>query len=386
MKRIIYIIVLLIAFFIFVGCDNQENDKKNINMNKNNEYLSEYLVIKDKSNIYGKDAMDEFYERTQNGEKLKLTLINKLDKYIKTYYIEYDGEYYKTNMKLYTNSPNESTFKYLVYSEVNEVKGINERQEQYCLSNNEKHTYETVFTSWLSAVSYLHINDAIPFYNYCYYICGFKNGIYVYRDNTSTGSKPTLSFYDGREYSLSLSTHSSTVIYNNFQIEDGYIYLITNKVTESLEKEDGRIALKINENSLTVDLSKSTTKNILEDGMEFKYIEYDEVEILNKIKNDYYNEYLKNDNQYTVNDVYIQRYYGCFSNSYVIMLNYKGGGKGLNTLTTIDVGGVSLTFPTTSDLKVWNNGKFYSLLEAYTNGFITTQDLEYVKNSIENEE
>ena len=87
------------------------------------DYNGDYVVIEDVNGniVKGKDAMDAFYERTKNGEKLRLNYIYKYfeDGIEKTYtfYIEYDGDYYITDYQMYTNSPKKTKYKYLVYSE-----------------------------------------------------------------------------------------------------------------------------------------------------------------------------------------------------------------------------------------------------------------------------
>ena len=97
MKKIFVVLFCLLSIFMLAGCEK--------------DYNGDYVVIVDVNGniVKGKDAMDAFYERTKNGEKLRL---NYIDKYFEdgiektyTFYIEYDGDYYITDYQMYTNSP-----------------------------------------------------------------------------------------------------------------------------------------------------------------------------------------------------------------------------------------------------------------------------------------
>ena len=110
MKRLLVVLFFLLGFFILVGCENDYND--------------DYVVIRDINGeiVKGKEDMDAFYERTKEGEKIR---INYIDKYLEegvertyTFYIEYDGFYYVTNYQMYTNSPEKTKYKYLICSKL----------------------------------------------------------------------------------------------------------------------------------------------------------------------------------------------------------------------------------------------------------------------------
>lgn len=268
MKKNIIVLFCIFIVFILVGC------------NAPVKYNGDYIVEEIEGEIVkGKDAMDAFYEQTKNGEKLELTYYRKynIDGEEKSYsfYIKYDGEYYITNYKMYTNSPEESKYKYLVYSEEQGKDDSNiEKKEYYCLANNESHTYQVVYNSWFSAVFENHINDAMPFYDYTYYKNGFKLGSYSCNISLDGfGGFPSITFQNSYQYSFFYSITSSYIGFGNYKICDEYLYLI--KTTSQSEE---KIAFKIEKDALVFNLEKSTVESwILPDGTKFTYInEYDD--------------------------------------------------------------------------------------------------------------
>ena len=266
MKKFLVVLFCLLSIFMLAGCEK--------------DYNGDYVVIKDVNGniVKGKDAMDAFYERTKNGEKLR---INYIDKYFEdgiektyTFYIEYDGDYYITDYQMYTNSPKKTKYKYLVYSEEEGKEGSNiEKREYYCLANNESHTYQVVMKSWLSAVLEHHIHGAIPFYSYEYYKDGFKLGSYSCDKSLDAyGSFPTITFQNSSKYCLFYSTFSSVIDFGNYEIIDGYVYLIQKINSSSQENKETRFAFKIEDNKLILDLDKSTVNGWkFADGTIFYY-------------------------------------------------------------------------------------------------------------------
>lgn len=161
MKRMFITIMFIACLFCFCGCDN------NIN------YDGEYIVnIVDSEVIEGKEAMDDFYQRTMNGEELTIIINRSYTNSQSNYsnYISYDGEYYITDLQLLEGNVGESKFKYLNYSQTNGNNNHIVKTEAYCLSNDEYTTYEKILRSWLSAVLENHIYDSIPIYSINYYI------------------------------------------------------------------------------------------------------------------------------------------------------------------------------------------------------------------------
>lgn len=268
MKKIFVVLFCLLSIFMLAGCEK--------------DYKGDYVVIEDVNGniVKGKDAMDAFYERTKNGEKLRL---NYIDKYFEdgiektyTFYIEYDGDYYITDYQMYTNSPKKTKYKYLVYSEEEGKEGSNiERREYYCLANNESHTYQVVMNSWLSSWMNDHINDANPFYSYEIYKDGFKLGSYSCDKSLDAyGSFPTITFQNSRKYSLFYSTISSVIDFGDYEIIDGYVYLIQKINSSSQENKETRFAFKIESNKLIFDLEKSSVDGWkFGDGTIFYYID-----------------------------------------------------------------------------------------------------------------
>lgn len=266
MKKFLVVLFCLFSIFILVGCEK--------------EYNEDYVVIEDVNGqiVKGKDAMDAFYERTKNGEKLRLNYIKKYfeasEEKTYTFYIKYDGTYYFTDYQMHTDSPKEKKYKYLVYSEENGKEGSNiEKSEYYCLANDESHTYQVVMKSWLSAVLEHHINGAIPFYSYEYYKDDFKLGDYSCNKSLDlTGSRPTITFQNSSKYCLFYSTISSVIDFGNYEIIDGYVYLIQKINSGSQENKETRFAFKIEDNKLIFDLEKSTVNGWkFNDGTIFYY-------------------------------------------------------------------------------------------------------------------
>lgn len=273
MKKLLAALFFLFSIFLLAGCEK--------------EYNGDYVVIEDVNGqiVKGNEAMDDFYARTKNGEKLRL---NYIDKYVDdgvektyTFYIEYDGEYYVTDYQMYTNSPTKTKYKYLVYSEEEGTEGSNiEKIEYYCLSNNENHTYQVVLFSWLNAILERHILDANPFYRYEQYKDGFKFGSYsIIESLDGLGVMPTISFQNSHQYTFVYSGSSSIMGIGDYEIIDGYVYLINSS------NQEMRFAFKIEENRLIFDLEKSSV-----DGWKF-----DDETIF------YYNDEYADDVKYKVN-------------------------------------------------------------------------------------
>lgn len=161
MKRIFMVITIMVCLFCFCGCTS--------NINYDGDYI---VTIVDSEVIDGKEAMNDFYQRTKNGEKLKIIINRSYTNSQSNYsnYINYDGEYYRTDLKLLEGDVGESKFKYLNYSQTNGNNNHIVKTEAYCLSNDEYMTYEMILRSWLSAVLENHIFDSIPVYSINYYI------------------------------------------------------------------------------------------------------------------------------------------------------------------------------------------------------------------------
>ena len=110
MKRIFMVITIMVCLFCFCGCTS--------NINYDGDYI---VTIVDSEVIDGKEAMNDFYQRTKNGEKLKIIINRSYTNSQSNYsnYINYDGEYYRSDLKLLEGDVGESKFKYLNYSQTN---------------------------------------------------------------------------------------------------------------------------------------------------------------------------------------------------------------------------------------------------------------------------
>jgi hypothetical protein len=53
---------------------------------------------------------------------------------------------------------------------------------------------------------------------------------------------------------------------------------------------------------------------------------------------------------------------------------------GGDTITTITISGIEFVFPTTSTFRAWRDGSFYSVQQAYDNGFLTRPQLRTIRN------
>lgn len=78
--------------------------------------------------------------------------------------------------------------------------------------------------------------------------------------------------------------------------------------------------------------------------------------------------------KYTIDDVDITCFSGSYNGAYVMMISIHNS-LALDVYVEKNVGGVNFTFPTSRELKVWKDGRFYSLEEAYEKGLLTTDDL-----------
>lgn len=264
MKKVIVMLFCVFCFLILFGCESY-----------NKEYVVEELngeIIK------GKDAMDDFYQKTKQGEKIKLNYICRYfddgKEIEETFYIKYDGNKYITNYQLFENSFGKSTYKYLIYSEEKRSGDTNiEKTEYYCLANNEEYTYQVVRNSWFSAVMEEHIQDAAPFYCYTYYKDGFKLGNYTsYKSLDYLGGFPTITFQNSNEYSLFYSQTSSIIDFGTYKISNGYIYLIKKIVSTNEKDQEIKLAFKIEKDKLIFDLKQSNVDGWkFEDGTTFYY-------------------------------------------------------------------------------------------------------------------
>ena len=82
---------------------------------------------------------------------------------------------------------------------------------------------------------------------------------------------------------------------------------------------------------------------------------------------------------YTINDVWIEKYYGTYNGCVVVMMTGEGivysqvtGGENID--------GIIIGYPNSNRIKAWKDGKFYSLQEAFDKGFLNKEDIEIIAN------
>jgi hypothetical protein len=98
-------------------------------------------------------------------------------------------------------------------------------------------------------------------------------------------------------------------------------------------------------------------------------------ELENQIKQDYYG--ILNNNSYTIEDVYIYRLYGMFDGGVGVKMALNGVSLP-PAIDIITVEGFTFYFNTGQHIKIWKDGVFYSLQNAYDEGILTINDLEKI--------
>ena len=262
MKKVFLIIILLCVVFILPSCKE--------------DYRGDFIVVEENGQIVkGKDAMDAFYEQTKNGEKLRLDYYLKFESdgeiFEESFYIKYDGTYYITNYQMFENSFNETRYKYLIYSKEEGKPDSNIAfTEYYCLANDPSHTYQVVIRSWLSAIFQDHIHDAVPFYVYREYKDGFKVG--SYKAKLDGDYNITINFMNSIKYNFDLGVTSS-FISDKYEINNGYVYLMFDTVTDDGVLFTDKLAFKIEQDKLIYSSAKSQTIDpMFKDGQVFYYV------------------------------------------------------------------------------------------------------------------
>ena len=81
----------------------------------------------------------------------------------------------------------------------------------------------------------------------------------------------------------------------------------------------------------------------------------------------------------TVDDVFISKYYGCYNDCIVVLLTDRFTGY---TAEVIDetIAGVTITYGSSNTIVAYKDGSFYSLQEAHTAGYLTTANIEQIRD------
>lgn len=100
-------------------------------------------------------------------------------------------------------------------------------------------------------------------------------------------------------------------------------------------------------------------------------------QILLKIKQDYYNEFVSEIQNKNVSDIIVNYYIGEYNGYFILMLSYEGEPF-FDVIKTINFGECSITYPNSNILRAWKEGTFYDLKELYELGELSKNDIEKI--------
>ena len=81
----------------------------------------------------------------------------------------------------------------------------------------------------------------------------------------------------------------------------------------------------------------------------------------------------------SIDDFWVEFYYGTYNGvSVVFMRTTKFAGG--DAMTTVIVSGIEFIFPTTIVFSAWRKGNFYSVQQAYDNGWLTRPQLRTIRD------
>ena len=85
--------------------------------------------------------------------------------------------------------------------------------------------------------------------------------------------------------------------------------------------------------------------------------------------------------KYSVNivGVSVAFYYGTYNGTSVVLMTSTEFGAA-TVITTEIIAGISFTFPSSNVFVAWRDGNFYSVQDAYDNGFLTRSHLRTIRN------
>lgn len=100
---------------------------------------------------------------------------------------------------------------------------------------------------------------------------------------------------------------------------------------------------------------------------------YPDERLISRIEKDYNEKYCPEDPRYFVFECY-----GIYNECIPVMMD---GGYYTNIVTTQTIAGIDFTYPNSRVIEVWKKGEFYSLQEAYDNGYIDEKELSQIKEA-----
>ena len=103
-----------------------------------------------------------------------------------------------------------------------------------------------------------------------------------------------------------------------------------------------------------------------------------EADLESMIKQDFADQY----DGATIDDVIVNGYYGTYNDTVALKMDLIGSGS-ITLVIDQTVAGIKFVFSDGADvMKVWRDGEFYSLSQAYDQGFLTREDLEAIYISL----
>ena len=99
----------------------------------------------------------------------------------------------------------------------------------------------------------------------------------------------------------------------------------------------------------------------------------------NQVKQSFLELLMSNPNwpEMKIGDIKIRKYYGTYNKSIVTMMDANGMVY-LQVIGKETIAGVTFNYNNSNFIRVWNNGTFYRLQEAYEKGFLSVDDLKNI--------
>ncbi|MBP3376346.1 MAG: hypothetical protein J6L83_06235 [Clostridia bacterium] len=99
--------------------------------------------------------------------------------------------------------------------------------------------------------------------------------------------------------------------------------------------------------------------------------DYPDEKLISRIEKDYNEKYCLEDPRYFVFECY-----GIYNECIPVMMD---GGYYTNIVTTQTIAGIDFTYYDGKVIEVWKKGEFYSLQEAYNQGYLDEKELRQIK-------
>lgn len=99
---------------------------------------------------------------------------------------------------------------------------------------------------------------------------------------------------------------------------------------------------------------------------------------IKKIKSKYVNEYLiKYNENATIDEVHIEKFYGVYNNAYVLMMSNDYVDY-LDVITDEVIFNYRFKYPNNNVIKVFHDDSFYTLTSAYLNNILSKDDIAHI--------